>query len=126
MDRRLAIIRIIAGTAALAVLLAAGRFIEGHAVLKESSPAANATVAGPDVIITLKYNVRVDAARSKVQLSHPDDSITELPLVKQVSPDTLSSKATGLTPGAYKVQWQVLAPDGHITRGVVPFTVKGS
>jgi methionine-rich copper-binding protein CopC len=126
MDRRLAIIRIIAGTITMAVLLAAGRFIEGHAILKESSPAANATVVGPDVSITLKYNVRVDSARSKVQLSHPDDSITELPLVKQVSPDTLSSKATGLAPGAYKIQWQVLAPDGHITRGVVPFTVKAS
>ena len=126
MDRSLAIVRIIGGTAALAILLTAGRLIEGHAILKESSPAANTTVAGPDVSITLKYNVRVDSARSKVQLSHPDDSVTDLPLVKQVSPDTLSSKATGLAPGAYKIQWQVLAPDGHITRGVVPFSVKAS
>jgi methionine-rich copper-binding protein CopC len=126
MDRRLAIVRILAGTAAVAALLAGGRFLEGHAVLKESSPAANATVAGPDLSITLRYNVRVDSARSKIQLSRPDESITELPLAKQVSPDTLSSKATGLTPGAYKLQWQVLAPDGHITRGVVPFSVKGS
>ncbi|HTB94378.1 MAG TPA: copper resistance CopC family protein [Candidatus Sulfotelmatobacter sp.] len=126
MDRRFALTRIIAGTVALAALLAAGRIIEGHAILKESSPAANATVAGPDVAIMLKYNSRVDATRSKVQLSHPDNSVSDLPLAKQVSPDTLSSKATGLTPGAYKLQWQVLAPDGHITRGVVPFTVKGS
>ena len=126
MDRRFALTRIIAGTVALAALLTAGRIIEGHAILKESSPAANATVAGPDVAITLKYNSRVDSTRSKVQLSHPDNSVTDLPLAKQVSPDTLSSKATGLTAGAYKLQWQVLAPDGHITRGVVPFTVKGS
>jgi methionine-rich copper-binding protein CopC len=126
MDRRLAIVRLFAGTLALAVLLVAGRLIEAHAILRESSPAANATVAGPDVSITLKYNVRVDSARSKIQLSHPDESVTDLPLMKQVSPDTLSSKATGLTPGAYKLQWQVLAPDGHITRGVVPFSVKAS
>jgi len=126
MDRRHAIVRIFAGTAAVAVLLAGGRFLEGHAILKESSPAANSTVAGPDIAITLKYNVRVDSTRSKIQLSRPDASLTELPLTKQVSPDTLSSKATGLTPGAYKLQWQVLAPDGHITRGVVPFSVKAS
>ena len=126
MDRRFALTRIIAGTVTLAALLAAGRIIEGHAILKESSPAANSTVAGPDLTITLKYNSRVDAARSKVQLSHPDDSVTDLLLGKQVSADTLSSNATGLTPGAYKLQWQVLSPDGHITRGVVPFTVKGS
>jgi copper resistance protein C len=126
MDRRLAIVRIFAGTAAVAVLLAGSGFIEGHAILKESSPAANATVAGPDVTITLKYNVRVDSTRSKVQLSRPDQSVIELPLEKQASPDTLSTKATGLAPGAYKLQWQVLAPDGHITRGVVPFSVKAS
>jgi methionine-rich copper-binding protein CopC len=126
MDRRLAIVRIFAGTAAVAVSLAGSGFIEGHAILKESSPAANATVAGPDVTITLKYNVRVDSTRSKVQLSRPDQSVIELPLEKQASPDTLSTKATGLAPGAYKLQWQVLAPDGHITRGVVPFSVKAS
>lgn len=126
MDRKLAIVRIIAGTIVLGALLAAGRLIEGHAILKESSPEANATVVGPDLPVVLKYNVRVDSTRSKIQLSRPDESVTELPLQKQVSPDTLSSKATGLTPGAYKLQWQVLAPDGHITRGVVPFSVKAS
>ena len=126
MIRRSALVRVLSGILALTALLAAGSLIEGHAILKESSPAANATVVGPDVPITLKFNVRVDSARSKVQLSHPDDSVTELPLTKQVSPDTLSSKAAGLVPGAYKIQWQVLAPDGHITRGVVPFSVKAS
>jgi methionine-rich copper-binding protein CopC len=126
MERRLAIIRILAGTLAVGVALTGGRFLEGHAILKESSPAANATVSGPDVAITLKYNVRVDSTRSKIQLSRPDESVTELQLTKQISPDTLSSKATGLTPGAYKLQWQVLAPDGHITRGVVPFSVKAA
>jgi copper resistance protein C len=126
MHRKYAIVRIFAGIIALAALLAGGRLIEGHAILKESSPAANSTIVGPDITITLKYNVRIDSARSKLQLSHPDDSVTNLPLEKQVSPDTLSSKATGLTPGTYKLQWQVLAPDGHITRGVVPFSVKAS
>jgi methionine-rich copper-binding protein CopC len=29
-----------------------------------------------------------------------------------------------LSPGAYSVRWQVLAVDGHITRGEVPFTVR--
>jgi methionine-rich copper-binding protein CopC len=94
--------------------------------LKESWPAANATVAGPDVPIKLKYNSRVDATRSKVQLLHPDSSVTDLPLEKQTAPDTLAATATGLTPGEYKIQWQVLSPDGHITRGIVPFVVKAA
>ena len=46
-----------------------------------------------------------------------------LVLDKQASPDTLTTKAADLQPGAYKIAWQVLAPDGHITRGLIPFTV---
>ena len=38
--------------------------------------------------------------------------------------DVLAASAT-LTPGAYVMRWQVLAVDGHITRGDVPFTVQG-
>ena len=106
--------------------LMAARFVEGHAVLKETHPAANSKVAGPDVPIVLKYNVRIDGKLSNIQLLNPDNSTTDLKLEEQTAPDTLNAKATGLKPGAYKIRWQVLAPDGHITRGEVPFTVTGS
>jgi hypothetical protein len=29
-----------------------------------------------------------------------------------------------LGPGRYAVHWQVLATDGHVTRGQIPFRVK--
>lgn len=74
----------------------------------------------------LKYNVRIDAKLSKLQLLNPDASSTDLPIEAQTSPDTLNAKATGLKPGEYTIRWQVLAPDGHITRGAIPFTVTGS
>ena len=118
--------RVMLGIAlAVAVLFLSG-ILEGHAVLKESHPAANSKVIGPDVTILLKYNVRVDAKLSKVQLLNPDNSTSDLKIEGQSAPDTLNAKATGLKPGAYKIRWQVLAPDGHITRGEVPFTVTGS
>lgn len=44
-------------------------------------------------------------------------------LAKQDSPDTLQSQAMGLKPGAYKLHWNVLASDGHMSKGEVPFTV---
>ena len=78
----------------------------------------------PDVPVKLTFNVRVDAARSKLQLLMPDAATVELPIVKWSSPDTLVSKLTGLKPGAYAIRWQVLAPDGHISRGEIPFTVR--
>lgn len=126
MDRRTWVARAAAAGAMTVLGLATGKFAEAHAILKQSSPAANAVVQGPDVPITLKFNSRVDATRSKVQLLRPDGNVMDLPLGKQAAPDTLTAKATGLTPGEYKIQWQVLSPDGHITRGIVPFAVKAA
>lgn len=111
---------------AVMALLFAGTLLEGHAILKDSSPMVNGTVRGPDVPIRLHYNVRVDASLSRLELLNPDHSTSSLAIGKQPAPDTLTSEAKGLKPGAYKIRWQVLAPDGHITRGEIPFTVTGS
>lgn len=107
----------------LAVIVAAVR-LDAHAVLKSSSPAAGSVVPGPDVPVTLTFNVRIDAARSRLELVMPDASTVPLPLSEQLSPDALASKLSGLKSGAYTIRWQVLAPDGHISRGEIPFTVK--
>ena len=90
----------------------------------ESTPKLHATVAGPDVPITLRFNVRVDGSRSRLHLLASDGSLRTLPLAKQSTPDILQSQATGLKPGAYKLEWNVLASDGHMSSGEVPFTVK--
>ena len=112
--------------AVVGALLLMGGLSEGHAVLKEAQPAANSTVAGPDVPIRLQYNVRIDGTLSKLQLLNPDSTSHDLTIEKQTSPDTLTSNALGLKPGEYRIRWQVLAADGHITRGEIPFTVSGS
>src|ERR1700739_3605511 len=109
-----------------AALLSMAWLAEAHGVLKEPPPAENSVVKGPDLPIKLRYNVRVDSSRSKLQLLMPDNSTSDLAIGKQSAPDPLDSKATGLKPGAYRIRWQVLAPDGHITRGEVPFTVAAS
>ena len=118
--------RIIGTLAALLTLLVLARVAYAHAILKETSPVAKSSIAGPDVPVKLKFNVRIDSARSKLQLLHPDNSISDLAIDPQPAADTLTTKATGLKPGAYTIRWQVLAPDGHITRGEIPFTVTGS
>jgi hypothetical protein len=89
----------------------------------ESKPALNSSVKGPDVAIWLRFNVRIDGSRSRLRLVKPDGSVVTLTLPKQSSPDMLQSSASGLAPGAYKLQWQVLASDSHMSRGEVPFTV---
>ena len=97
-----------------------------HAVLLESSPALKGAVPGPDVPVRLRFNVRIDALRSRLTLVFPDGNTKTLEISKKTAADTLSAAATGLAAGEYRLRWQVLASDGHITRGEIPFTVTHS
>lgn len=96
---------------------------EAHAILLESNPSLKGQVAGPDVPIQLRFNVRIDGNRSRLTLVRPDGSTQTLELSKPSSPNTLTSQAIALPPGEYRLRWQVLASDGHLTRGEIPFTV---
>lgn len=95
-----------------------------HAILLKSSPAANAVVTETAVAISLTFNSRIDGERSRLTVIGPDLSERKLPLHHQKSPDTLTAQLQDLKPGSYSLRWQVLALDGHITRGEVPFRVQ--
>jgi methionine-rich copper-binding protein CopC len=97
--------------------------VMAHAILLESSPSINSTVAGPDILIKLRFNVRIDATRSRLTLLKPDASTQSLTIAKEGPADALASQAQGLPRGEYRIRWQVLASDGHITRGEIPFQV---
>jgi methionine-rich copper-binding protein CopC len=93
-----------------------------HAVLKESTPAANSTVTGPKVAIQLKFNERIDGAHSSLALF--DGSASKPIKASEEGQGVIGGIAEGVKPGSYRIQWQVLAVDGHITRGEVPFSVR--
>src|SRR5215471_8219972 len=95
-----------------------------HAILLEATPSANSKIGGPDVAIRLRFNSRIDAQRSRLTLVLPNGSNRKLELLPQPSPDILNSQVSGLTDGNYRLQWQVLATDGHITRGEFSFEVR--
>jgi len=111
--------------AALAALAAPVR-AEAHAILIQSDPAIGATVEAGKVAINLRYNSRIDRGRSRLTLTRPDRTQTILSIGADTTgfDDSLTSTAE-LTRGDYVLRWQVLAVDGHITRGDVPFTVTG-
>ena len=106
------------------LVLVTARELSAHAILVEATPKTGATVFGPDVPIRLRFNVRIDGDRSRVTLVSPAGPARQLPLDKQATPDVLTTKASGLMAGKYKLQWQVLAADGHISRGELTFTVQ--
>jgi methionine-rich copper-binding protein CopC len=47
-----------------------------------------------------------------------------LTIDEKAPPDSLKSEIHGLKHGPYTLQWQVLAVDGHISRGEIPFKVQ--
>jgi len=95
-----------------------------HAIIVSSSPAAAATVAGDAVSIRLRFNSRIDHARSKLTLFAPDGAPRALTAASDSPADELNTDAKLLSTGAWRLRWQVLSVDGHITRGDIPFTVR--
>jgi methionine-rich copper-binding protein CopC len=94
-----------------------------HAIIVSAKPEAGSTIAGPDIHLSFTFNVRIDASRSKLTLTAPDGSNLDISILPSDSPAELTGHLTGLKAGAYSVRWQVLATDGHITRGDINFTV---
>jgi len=95
-----------------------------HAIVLNASPAINAIVAGEAVDIRLHFNSRIDHARSKLTLYAPDGTQRNLSLSVDSPVDDLNAEVKALTPGSWRLHWQVLSTDGHITRGDIPFTVR--
>ncbi|HTO83258.1 MAG TPA: copper resistance CopC family protein [Methylomirabilota bacterium] len=107
----------------LAAVAAFPSFGWAHAVIVKSEPGAGGRVRGPVVDFQLQYNSRIDAKRSRLVLDLPDGSQRSLSIRSGDSLDMLAAKAAGLSPGSYRLHWQVLSVDGHITRGDIPFDV---
>jgi hypothetical protein len=95
-----------------------------HAILLAVTPAVQEVTHGPEVIVKLRFNSRIDGKRSRLLLIASDGTQHILPIAAQPSPDTLAATATGLKKDSYVIRWQVLANDGHVTRGEVVFHVE--
>jgi hypothetical protein len=95
---------------------------QAHAILVQSTPASGAAVKPGPLTLTLRYNSRIDRARSRLTLIRPDHGHDTVPIAPGSPPEVITARVD-LTPGAYILRWQVLAIDGHITRGDVPITV---
>ncbi len=108
---------------AIALLFLVPHAAFAHAVLVKSSPVQGATVKAGDLDITLTYNSRIDALHSSLHLIGPDGKAQTLAVDGHAAPNLLVATAAALSAGAYKLEWQVQASDGHISRGVVAFRV---
>jgi methionine-rich copper-binding protein CopC len=111
-----------------AFLLAAPAAARAHAILVEGQPAINASVPAGDVTVAFRFNSRIDGERSRLTITDEDHAQAVLPIAPETSDGpggvgAVLHATAHLAPGNYTIRWQVLAVDGHITRGDVPFTV---
>jgi copper resistance protein C len=97
-------------------------FAWAHAILEDSTPAAGGSIHAGSIDVRLRYNSRVDRSRSRLTLTRPDHTQAPVAISPDGPPDIMTTHLD-LRPGDYVLRWQVLAVDGHITRGDVPFTV---
>jgi methionine-rich copper-binding protein CopC len=116
--------RFLGWTASLAfVLLAGSPAAFAHAMLVHSSPVDQSVVRNHQVDIALDYDSRIEASRCTVKLTDAAGKPVALQMEHSTKPSELNAVAHGLANGKYQIHWQVLASDGHITRGDVSFTV---
>ena len=113
---------------ALAVLLGVLALTPGiaraHAIVIAAQPAMNSTVAAGKLEIRLDFNSRIDQRRSRLSLQRPDGSEVAVALAPDTSSGVLAGRARVAGEGRWKLRWQVLSLDGHITRGEVSFSVR--
>jgi methionine-rich copper-binding protein CopC len=121
---RFKICEFVCGAAGVACIFALVQPVWAHAILLESTPAKNATVVGPSLSVELLFNCRIDGKRSRLTLVLPNQALRPLAIQPQSSPDKLNAQEKGFEPGTYRLRWQVLASDGHITRGEIPFLIR--
>ena len=109
----------------LAALLSLGLLLpqaaQAHAVLLDSRPAPKSEVSGAKIEISLHYNSRVDAKRSRLALKGPA-GLKVLDVRQGQTEADLAADISALPAGRYVLHWDVLSVDGHVSRGQVPFT----
>jgi methionine-rich copper-binding protein CopC len=114
-------------TVLMAPVLLMPCILSAHAILVRSTPSENAVVSGPALSVELSFNSKVDQSRSTLALEASENNDAPIPIaVKKDSEQPAKPLAaiSNLKQGSYKLRWQVLAIDGHITRGAIAFRVE--
>lgn len=94
-----------------------------HAVILSAAPTADQQVGAGKLAIRIEFNSRIDKERSYLRLTAPDGGKVDVKIDPVGEPNIVTGTTGDLAAGAYVLRWQVLAIDGHITRGDIPFKV---
>lgn len=97
-----------------------------HSLLLESSPSPNGTVDTSPPEMVLRFNNRIEKKLSRIRLAGVGGQKLDLPVEVSGRADTLQARVPALSPGLWRVEWQVLSTDGHVVSGVFSFRLAPS
>jgi len=91
----------------------------------DASSAIARIFAAPPARIYLRFNSKLEKRLSTVTVTAADGRPVALDLKTDGSqkPDRIELPLGPIRPGAYLIRYKVLAADGHITEGILRFTV---
>jgi methionine-rich copper-binding protein CopC len=101
-----------------------------HAIVLESAPPRDAVLEHAPARVMLRFNSKIEKRLSRLTLAAGRSTPAPLAIADDGpdsagQPDRLVAPLPLLGPGAYVVRYKVLSADGHITEGVLRFTVTG-
>jgi copper resistance protein C len=93
-----------------------------HSLLLGSTPAADAVIAASPPYVSLRFNNRVERRLSRVHLVDERGVVAVAPIAGGDEPaHTVRAAVPPLTPGVWRVEWQVFSTDGHVVNGSYAF-----
>jgi len=122
--------RIIRGVVALVVAFMGVTLvpapISAHAALVAATPVADSTIGQPPKTIRIRFDQIPDPKFNAITLLDTSGKVIAggAATAEAGDPSVVEVTLDGkLTPGLYTVAWQVLANDGHLTKGNYSFTL---
>ncbi len=100
-----------------------------HAIVVESIPKEGAVLSGQPGRILLRFNGTIEKSFAKVTLVRSDGQSYPVSVVtKAAGPDGAADRLLialpRLLPGSYTARYQVLSTDGHVTEGLLRFSIR--
>jgi copper resistance protein C len=120
----------VAPTSRLLVLIlfgAAPAATQAHAILVDSTPKQDEVVTAAPKEVVLRFNARIEKNVARATLTDGSGQKIKMPPVpedKDGPPERLIIPLPKLAPGSYRLEYRILASDGHSTPGLVRFKVK--
>jgi copper resistance protein C len=127
MTRRASVLRSSIAVSGFLLLFGAGGEALAHAKLVSSSPAAKQEATPPPTSLMLKFSESIEIKFVQVKLSDASGTTVKTGPVTQDPADqtvVIVPLPALLADGEYTVSWQVVAADGHKTKGTYRFICK--